>query len=170
MKENTYYYKEQLSVDFLNPVKKRPGMYIGTLDNKGIVSMIFTLFEELSIGSESKIYFMVDENKFNLKFENINLKLTEPASKGSFIGSGMGRGLYSVYVPCALSINSTMIFKSSLTQTLFKQKFENGKVIEGASSAKASHVSCFELDFELDTSFFSKSFKVDVEYLFVGLC
>jgi len=87
MNENNYYYKKELTVDALNPVKKRPGMYIGWMNNRGVFSMIVSLFDELSIDSKSKVYLAIDKNRLHFKFENIELNLTEsPSEKKSITG------------------------------------------------------------------------------------
>ncbi len=83
MKQNTYYFKN-ISTDSLEPIQKRPGMYIGTLDNKGVFEMLFLLFEEATINAKSKIYLMLEANSFHLKLENIDLKLVEAPPKLPF--------------------------------------------------------------------------------------
>ena len=127
-------------------MRKRPTMYLGSLDSNGIYNMFRLIFKEAVLNDESKIYLSFSNYKFSLKLENTDFSLTEYNKN---IGSGALPNITYMYVPLALGLQGRISFKSSLGEVYFEQFFEKGTMVSGIGQAKRCEVGSLELEFEL---------------------
>lgn len=150
----------------LEAIRKRPAMYIGSLDNRGIFSLLYNILNPIAFNKKSKVYLEYHAHYFILKLENINYNLSQFSTF-----SLRDKKVADIYVAIGMSYHSKVILKSLENKILLEQQFKQGEPIDNPIKdtqkidKKDYEVSSITLEFTLAQEIWDKNFMINPNYL-----
>ncbi len=147
-KDNSYTAENIQVLEGLEPVRKRPGMYIGSTDEKGLhhlfKEIVDNSVDEALVGYGKKIYVTInadgsmtvqDEGRgipteLNAKYKisGVELAMTRLHSGGKFDAQAYAKsgGLHGVGAAATNALSTSMIVEVSQKGKLFRQSYKKG--------------------------------------------
>jgi len=95
-----YLYENKKLKKALEAIRKRPGIYLGYSNIRGIFNIFRLIFKEVSLIEKSKVYLSFNHNKVSFNLENIDFELLKNLESNSsvFRGSNATQYMYSIYI------------------------------------------------------------------------
>ncbi|HFA47769.1 MAG TPA: hypothetical protein ENJ95_01980 [Bacteroidetes bacterium] len=152
------------AIDWIEHIRSRPGMYLGSMNNRGFVGMLKYILSEIILNAKPDfiVIELHGQSRGELRFENI--KNTVNDSLGVALKKA-GRVFYEMQALNALSSHFQIRFFDSKGNKVLKQCFEKGKTIDG--SIKNIELSCdiIEIEFSLDREIWKNEFEWNENYI-----
>lgn len=141
-------------------VRKRPAMYIGALNSRGIIEMLIGICQELvnhSVNQEGELSIRVDGKNLNIRFSDYaDLEFLHSfyGKKNKNQGNpfGLDFSTLNTFGAIVLSSNCTVEVKSKSLYS--KQQFEKGKQVSYQSEEHQDEQPFIHFNFELDDEVF----------------
>jgi len=165
MSEKNKYSKDDIQeLKWDEAIRKRPGMYIGQVNEKGFTEMLKGIISSTILGT--------DANKFSIQLkENSEAKLKFNNMRGEFENNwgGIRTNPTNPFIIefCALNALSKKFqisFWDKNNNKIEEQYFEEGKLIKG-KEIETIHCSSIEVEFTLDESIWGTEFNWNNIYL-----
>lgn len=159
MKKNREYTADQITVlEGLEPVRVRPGMYIGSTDEKGLHHLVYEVVDnsidealagvcdliKVTIKKDNSI--IVEDDGSGIPVEThpktgkstLETVLTVLHAGGKFSNDAYqySGGLHGVGVSCVNALSTYLIARAKRDGKMYEQRFEKGKTVTGLTVVK----------------------------------
>jgi DNA gyrase subunit B len=177
-KKSSYSAKDITVLEGLDPVRKRPGMYIGTTDLAGLHHLIWEVVDNcideamggyaknitVEILADNRIAVTDDgrgipvEKHPQTKKSTLETVLTVLHAGGKFGGEGykVSGGLHGVGVSVVNALSTTLIAEISRDGLIYRQEFKRGKPQSDVKKVGKSKATGTKIIFEPDPEIFAK--------------
>lgn len=141
-------------------VRKRPGMYIGALNSRGIIEMLVGICQELvnhAVNEKGELSIRVDGKNLDIAFSDYSdLEFLHSfyGKKNKNQGNPFGENWRTGNVFCALVLSSECTIEVRSKSLYSKQQFERGEQVIYQSEEHQNEQTLVHLNFELDESVF----------------
>lgn len=148
--------KEEKNIEFIEAVRKRPAMYIGSTSVRGFHNILRELVKDIFNATEAT-YFAFElpggiSGKFT--FKNISKTISDDSALTFYKQNDETYQGFELAILNALSKTLKFRVFDKYDAELFRQMFEKGELIKGEIANKTFDAEKIEISFDLDDSIF----------------
>ncbi len=165
-KKTTYSEANIQTLDWKDHIRLRAGMYIGSVDAKGFMLMLKTIFSN-SFSISMADYFIIEfrgNRSASFIFKNMKRAHLDSWATDTF-NSRYANHHLSLPVLNALSSEFNIKFLDKKGNQIVEQKFEKGEVKKGEVENKKLNCLSVEIDFKLDDEIWGNNLEWNTNYI-----
>ncbi len=151
--------------ELVESVRKRPGMYIGTINSKGLIECLKMCISNtiFRTASDNILINLISDQKGELVFSNLKTPV-----EGNFTSLRNDHNKYhylDLPILNALSSNLNFTLTDNQDKVVLSQKYEQGTLVEGVISKKKFSGSTLAISFHLDPSIWQSSLEWNQDHI-----
>jgi len=164
-KKDKYSEKDIQQFEWHESVRKRPGMYLDTLNTNGLIKLWKGILSELvgSCQADSVLIELKGKNRGKFVFYNFKKPLNDDFSFDYQKAYNFNHGLN---IAIFYAVSESFVFRIFKDEKLLSEQcFEKGILKKGKSHKKDFFVDRLELEFELDEEIWNEDFEWNENYI-----
>lgn len=164
-KKNDYSIANIQSLTWSESIRKRPGMYLGSVDHRGLMNALKGIFRDFLpfTKSNSLAFEFRDHNLGILKFQNVKAPI--PNNWTRMNQSIFSSKSFELDTLNALCSKFTVKLFDAKTNKLHEQNFKKGERLNSEEERKYFDCTKIEIEFELDKEIWTNDFSWNENYI-----